>query len=44
MFVYERITIHISGRYIGFLPAVCPVAGAEDSGEESDNTSEENVE
>lgn len=28
MFVYERIIIHIIGRYIGFLPAVCPVAGA----------------
>ena len=28
MFVYERITIHITGRYIGFLPAVCSVAGA----------------
>ena len=26
------------------IAAVCPVAGAEDSGEESDNTSEENVE
>lgn len=26
MFVYERITIHITGRYVGILPAVCQVA------------------